>query len=268
MRRYVDHPEFNRLVERLYGAFAGRAPEGRVVKWVDMVRPEFEAKCVAEVSRRAVWELSDDVYREVAWHAYCWDFDHGATAWYFLPRMLEAEVAGRVMPSPYLLLDRPDAIAVDLQMLADRLTHLRWRDWPAEQRGAVEAVLAGLWRWELARQAVGADSTTAMLIGLGFDLVSVLREWLGEGAGGALLVARFVSNHQIDGANGTIGMWGADGDRPPAEVERAIIAWLVGGRVAEAIEEAFFAAGSEEERQTLSLAVDVLGTLRNAWAGR
>jgi hypothetical protein len=262
-RRYTEHPLFNPVIERLYLAFDVKPLPDRAVRWLDMPPAEFETRGIEEGSHRRVYELNDDIYEHMAWHAMCWDADHRPTLWYFLPRILD-ELVGRAVRTHQQRLEQLSLSSVysniDLEMLAERLRLSSWLQWPEPQRQAVEDVFVHLWRWSIDEQHYLADLYLELLLVLEFDPVQLLKQWLESPLpASAITIANFALHHQFDLINLRIVNWKHALD---PEAQRKTIQWLISQEVTDHIESAFFKSSSEKDRADLSLSLDVLSAMR------
>jgi hypothetical protein len=145
-------------VESLYQVF-GRYPLPARIDYCDHCVTPDQAAALHRVPLR---ELSGDQLGTYAWKSFStWgdlpDFKH------FLPRLLELLTAGQ-LDDPWIVLHK---------------IGLRWQEWPADERAAVEAHLRAWWRGTLTRFPAPFDAAT-MLMAIGateLDIDPFLADW-------------------------------------------------------------------------------------------
>ena len=135
-------------VERVYPAFAGQGPPGRLY-----ASPLRDTDAILRALRSARLRAlgSEQVLPYAGWAMTTVD---GPDMYrYFLPRILE------------LALDNPPHVGAEPNVIAGKLHLAGWSDWPAEERLAVRTVFLAAWAWTLNRDQAEWDAVR-WLVGL------------------------------------------------------------------------------------------------------
>ncbi|WP_030434507.1 hypothetical protein [Actinoplanes subtropicus] len=166
---------------------------------------------------------------------------------HFLPRLLELAAHG--------------ALPVDLAVVLGKLRLARWSQWPEEQRDAIEAFAGAWWRHTLAMFPAADDAATVLqAIGQAVDDLSLfLSGWLDPpGEPAVRHLAAFVDHLAYTARRRPTGLvlggWWHD---QPAQ----LLTWLARPAPRDALENAFFEAGSAPIAAEMSAAVDQLAWL-------
>jgi hypothetical protein len=257
---HTDHPMLTPVIDALYSAFYVSPLGDRVECWIDLCSEEYWQKLVAEGRSRMVRNLTEETFDHLSWHAMCWDRDHPETVWYFLPRLLDQQVASvfhRKVSEPQ----------VKIEMLCEIIYGLDWRQWPNGRGVALEDAWRQIWRYatvEKRRERYG-DSVTALLLAVGFEVAELraeLSRWsICEGAD---VMAEAVSDSvkgtgAIDTLDGWAEIWGNFG--VTLERRLAMVEWFRDPATMELLEAGFFASTEPEQQARISEASQLLGTV-------
>jgi hypothetical protein len=156
---------------------------------------------------------------------------------YFTPRLIECAAADRLFTDP--------------QIVFGKLAVAGWQDWPAGERTAVEGFLASWWAGTLDHHPATPDVGVVLscLGRTGVDLDPYLDHW---GRLESVAAIRHLRDFALWEVHWT-GLpsladtyWAQDGDG-----HRQVIAWLTGGRAADAVEAAFAAEDREDVLELL-----------------
>ena len=173
------------------------------------------------------------------------DFKH------FLPRIMEITVAQDGLDWP------------DIESIFGRLANAKWREWPADEREAVEAVLRAFWRSGLGRYPATHDigSMLTAVASTDGELAPFLDEWLEQGGEAPLRhLAEFSEMHAtlvVTRGRPSNAFWGVE-QRRATETLRS---WLRSGRPRQRLIDGFFSASDGGVEEDLSNAVRVLEAL-------
>jgi hypothetical protein len=193
-------------------------------------------------------DLSDYAHSAISTWGGADDFRH------FLPRLAEIAV------------DSPDD---HLHEVASKLSYARWRDWPEDERGAVDRWFRALWEASLARPIeqpamMSLDGHSEVLRATARVYESVdpfLEAWTSSPREvAARRLAAFVTDHHaqvMKRASRAFNSWGA-----PAETSRRLLSWLAGPEVSGRLDAALLAAADDEVREEFAVALNLLPGIR------
>ncbi|MDP9795128.1 hypothetical protein J2S43_003640 [Catenuloplanes nepalensis] len=219
-------------LDRLYEAF-GRVPRPESVQHCECCfDAEEEAALLAPVPLR---ELPGKALHPYAMNVMT-TVGAAADLRYFLPRMLEVNLAG-------------DGV-VDPEWLLIAVRRASWTTWPAAEQDALRAFLRTLWTATLHGHELEVD---ALLCGIGHaegDLTPYLEEW--QAALSSTPAAEGLAELGCQNGRLTNPFW----DERPAQ-RAQVEAWLAGDALRRDVRDALYAAGPDDDLREALTEIDL-----------
>jgi len=173
---------FEEATEKLYAAFAGYPLPEDTGMCTHCHKPEDELKLRSKPLR----ELSEEDLEDYGFSA--------LTTWgnedvfkYFLPRMFEITCQ---IPTSYL---------PNQEIIFRKLNYAEWRDWPIDEKTAVEDFFMAAWEYLLAcDESFGWDDLLCSIGQAVDDLTPYLKAWEESGLTGLWHLSEYIADEYLD----------------------------------------------------------------------